>query len=199
VDKIEADDVIGYVTKQLEGNVTIMSSDRDYLQLINERVSVYSPTKKKFYNTDLVIKEYDASPINFLVQKVIVGDSGDNVPGVIGIKQKTLFKLYPELKDDFPITLEEVLDKAKKTEGKHFESIRNFEHQLWINKQLMDLHEPNIPDDSKEVIHYTLENPYKIFEPKIFQKYYDDDNLGGSISNVNFWLHNHFLQLSKYK
>ena len=92
-----------------------------------------------------------------------------------------------------------VVEKAKTTEGKHFESIRNFEHQLWINKQLMDLHEPNIPEDSKIVIDHTIENAYKVFEPKVFQKYYDEDNLGGSINNLNFWLHNTFLQLSKYK
>jgi DNA polymerase-1 len=199
VDKIEADDVIGYLANQLEGKVTIVSSDRDYLQLVNERIDIYSPIKKKFYNTSNVIQEYDCSPVNFLVQKVIIGDSGDNVPGVGGIKQKTLAKLFPELKDDYQITLEEVIDRAKKEKGKHYENIRNFEHQLKINKLLMDLSNPNIPDDSKVIIHDVLDNPKKQFEPKEFMRLYEEDNLGSSISNLQFWLHNAFLQLSKYK
>ena len=113
VDKVEADDVIGYITKKLPKNGTIMSSDRDYLQLINEKVDVYSPTKKKFYTTKTVIDEYSCSPINFLIHKILLGDKGDNVPGVNKLGEKTLIKLYPELKDDYPITLDEVLDKAK--------------------------------------------------------------------------------------
>jgi 5'-3' exonuclease len=199
VDKIEADDVIGYIATRLQKSVTIMSSDRDYLQLINERISVYSPTKKKFYDTNLVIKEYGASPINFLMHKVLLGDAGDNVPGVKGIGQKTLVKLYPELKDDYPITLKEIVDKAKSSQGKHFTSIVNFEHQLKINELLMDLNNPNIPDDSQILIEDMLENPNKNFDPREFMKLYEEDSLGSSINNLNNWLYTNFHKLSKYK
>jgi hypothetical protein len=102
------------------------------------------------------------------------------------------------IKDD-PISLDEVVEKAKTTQGKHYESIVNFQHQLKINKLLMDLKDPNIPDDSKTVVHSVLENPSKAFEPKAFQKYYDEDDLGGSIKNVQNWLYSHFHNLSKYK
>ncbi len=71
IDKIEADDVIGYISQKLTGEVTIMSSDRDYLQLVSDKVTVYSPTKKKFYDHDLVLTEYGVSPNNFLTQKIL--------------------------------------------------------------------------------------------------------------------------------
>ena len=76
IDKIEADDVIGYITQKLEGKVWIVSSDRDYLQLVSDRVTVFSPTKKKFYDPQSVLQEYVVTSENFLTQKVLLGDSG---------------------------------------------------------------------------------------------------------------------------
>lgn len=199
VDKIEADDVIGYMATKLQGNVTIVSSDRDYLQLVCQRISVYSPTKKKFYDEKTIIKEYDSSPNNFLMQKVLLGDTGDNVPGVKGLGQKTLAKMYPELRDDEIITLDEIVNKAKNTEGKNYINIRNFEHQLRINEKLMDLRNPNIPEDALVDIHHLIENPRKILEQKEFMRMYEEDQLGGAINNLQNWLFSNFHNLSRYK
>ena len=74
IDKIEADDVIGYITGKIDGEVTIMSSDKDYLQLVSDRVTIYSPIKKKFYDRDMVLTEYGVTPKNFLTQKILLGD-----------------------------------------------------------------------------------------------------------------------------
>ena len=199
VDKIEADDVIGYMATKLQGNVTIVSSDRDYLQLVCQRISVYSPTKKKFYDEKTIIKEYDSSPNNFLMQKVLLGDTGDNVPGVKGLGQKTLAKMYPELRDDEIITLDEIVNKAKNTEGKNYINIRNFEHQLRINEKLMDLRNPNIPEDALVDIHHLIENPRKVLEQKEFMRMYEEDQLGGAINNLQNWLFSNFHNLSRYK
>jgi DNA polymerase-1 len=168
VDKIEADDVIGYISQQMDSQITIMSSDRDYLQLVSQKITVYSPTKKIFYTPEKVRKEYGVSSENFLNYKVLTGDSGDNVPGIKGIGPKTIVKLYPELADDVKMTLTEIIDKAKDGPGKGFMSIRNFEHQLKINEKLMDLTNPNIPEDSIVEIHEMLENPNKTFRSKEF-------------------------------
>lgn len=199
IDKIEADDVIGYISQQMDSQITIMSSDRDYLQLVSQRITVYSPTKKIFYTPEKVRKEYGVSSENFLNYKVLTGDAGDNVPGIKGIGPKTITKLYPELIDDVKMTLTEILDKAKDGPGKGFMSIRNFEHQLKINEKLMDLTNPNIPEDSIAEIHQMLENPNKTFRSKEFMSLYEEDDLGNSISNLQTWLHNNFYQLSKYK
>lgn len=199
IDKIEADDVIGALVGKLDGEVTIVSSDRDYLQLVNEKVTVYSPIKKKFYQYKQVVEEYGVTPQNFLNQKILLGDSGDNVPGIKGLGIKTITKMYPELANDEVATLDEIIEKARTTKGKGFESISNFENQLRINKKLMDLKNPNIPEDSELEIDYVLENPTKTFNPKEFTKLYEEDDLGKSISNLQVWLWEKFSTLSKYQ
>lgn len=198
IDKIEADDVIGYISNILPKEVTIMSSDKDFLQLVSNKITVYSPIKKKFYNEELVLKEYGVTPRNFLMQKVLLGDSGDNVPGIKGLGPKTLIKLYPELSTEKKVSLQEIVDKAKQCEGKKYSEITSFKHQLYINEKLMDLHNPNIPEESKKDIEYTLNNPYKEFNPKIFSSLYEEDGLGESIPNLQFWLYNNFNELQKY-
>lgn len=198
IDKIEADDVIGYISQRLTGEVTIMSSDRDYLQLVSDKVTVYSPTKKKFYDHDLVLTEFGVSPNNFLTQKILLGDSGDNVPGVKGLGSKTMLKHFPELAKDELITLDDILQRC---EGKQkiLESIKNFEFQLRINQRLMDLKNPNIPEEALEEINNVLLNPFKVYDSQKFLTLYHEDELGNSIQNVQSWLFNHFHNLQKYK
>ena len=198
IDKIEADDVIGYIAGKLDGEVTIMSSDKDYLQLVSDRVSVYSPTKKKFYDRDLVLSEFGVTPKNFLTQKILLGDSGDNVPGVKGLGSKTMLKAFPELGTEEEISLDDILSKC---EGKKkiFESIKNYEFQLRINKRLMDLKDPNIPEEAIEEINSVLLEAKKAFHSQDFLDLYREDELGNSIPNVSMWLFNHFNELAKYK
>lgn len=198
IDKIEADDVIGYITGKLDGEVTIMSSDRDYLQLVSDRVTIYSPTKKKFYDKDMVLSEYGVTPKNFLTQKILLGDSGDNVPGVKGLGSKTMLKHFPELGSEQEISLDNILEKCN-GKVKILESIKNYEYQLRINKKLMDLKEPNIPDEAIEEIESMLLSPFKEFNSQKFLTLYHEDELGNSIPNVSMWLWNHFNQLQKYK
>lgn len=199
IDKIEADDVIGYISKKVGDHVTIMSSDRDYLQLVDERTTVFSPTKKKFYTPKMVLEEYGVTPCNFLIQKMLLGDSGDNVPGVTGLGPKTLVKEFPELGKEQEIVLSEILEKCKDGKKKVHSNIVNFEHQLKINKQLMDLHNPNIPEDAQKEIENLILEPYKQFNSRGFSKLYEEDDLGNSISNVDNWLFTNFYTLSKYK
>jgi len=199
IDKIEADDVIGYIAKRIGDEVTIMSSDRDYLQLASERVSIYSPTKKKFYEPKDVLKEYEVTSNNFLTQKVLLGDKGDNVPGVKGLGIKTLLKHFPELGESHTINLEQVLDKCKDSPLPMLKKIYDFRSQLHINKQLMDLDEPNIPEDSKVEIDQMMIEPNKQYYPSEFTEMYGEDQLGQSITNLPSWLFTNFRYLSEYK
>lgn len=196
-DCIEADDTASYLTKQLPGEVTIVSSDRDFLQLVNEKVTIYSPIKKKFYTPAMVTEEYSVTPTNFLLQKVLLGDEGDNVPGVHGMGPKKLIKMFPELGGQTQVTLDEVIAKCKAESGLLHQKVVGFEQQLRINEKLMDLHKPNIPPDSLLEIHELLENPNKEFDPKTFQALYKEDGLRDSIPNLTTWLYTNFHELTK--
>lgn len=90
---MEADDVISWLTTQIDKNITIVSADSDLCQLISNKVSIYHPLKKKL----ITIDSFEADmgiPINqYLVYKSIVGDTADNIKGVNGygkVKAKRL-------------------------------------------------------------------------------------------------------------
>jgi DNA polymerase-1 len=194
IDKIEADDVIGHLANTFPEKVTILSTDKDYLQLVSDRVTVYSPIKKKFYTPKAVKEEYGISAGNFLTHKILLGDKSDNVPGVKGLGLKTLIKMYPDLKDDQLITIEQIIEGAK-DKPKKLGDIYNFRQQLLINKQLMDLHNVNIPEEDIEVIEDVMNNPKSTLDVPGFIRFYNEDTLGNSIPNVQMWLYDNFNKL----
>jgi DNA polymerase-1 len=201
IDKIEADDVIGYLATRFPEKVTILSTDQDYLQLVSDKISVYSPVKKIIYDPARVVKEYGITPQNFLVGKVILGDKGDNVPGVKGIGAKTLIKLFPQLKEEEKFRLLVLLEHAKQniTKSKHYGDILNFSYQLDINRKLMDLHSPNIPQEDKITIDHLLNNPNNEYDPTRFVKLYNEDLLGKTLLSPQIWLSETFAKLTQYK
>lgn len=201
IDKVEADDVMAYITNKAEDEVYIMSADQDFLQLVNEKVTVYSPIKKKFYTPKLIKTEYSLYPQNYIIQKILMGDNSDNVPGVRGLGGKKLFKLFPELEHQEPITFEYVMNKAKEKRGEHklYEDICNFERQLIINKQLMDLKEVEIPENGLIEIEEVLMNEPNKLDRSSFMSLYHQDSLGNSIPNTEFWLNEIFNYLQAFK
>lgn len=198
IDKIEADDVIGYITGQFNEKVFILSTDQDYLQLVNENVSVYSPVKKIIYSPKQVLSDYGIPPHNFLTHKIIVGDKGDNVPGVKGIAAKTLIKLFPVIATDARYTVEQLIEECKGKEKKYTD-IYNFKHQLLINKQLMDLQNPNIPEADRIALDSIVKTPKINFDPNCFLSLYREDQLGKTLLNPQLWLNETFAKLTQYK
>ena len=152
-DGIEADDVIGYITKQLCTNgeeVVIMSTDKDFLQLVDERTAVWSPTKKIVYNRSKVYEEFGIYPQNVLLYRTLDGDKSDNIPGVNGCGLKTIKKMFPEITGDIMFTydrLYELCDEPKK-KPKLFETILSNKHVINTNYKLMQLHDPDIPTNT---------------------------------------------------
>ena len=69
-----------------------MSTDRDFLQLVDDRVQVWSPTKKKFYARETIKDEFGIDSKNFIILKCITGDGSDNIPGIRGAGTKSLQK-----------------------------------------------------------------------------------------------------------
>lgn len=200
IDKVEADDVIGHIVSKLKDEVYIMSADQDFLQLVTDKVTVYSPIKKKFYTPKLVKEEYGLPSYNFINKKVLMGDDSDNIPGVKGLGPKKLFKLFPELENE-KITLEDIFNKSEEKRQEHglYENICNFKKQLFINQQLMDLSNPDMPEDSLEEIEQVLTNEPNKLDKLHFLKLYNEDRLGNSIPNTEIWLNEIFSYLQVYK
>ena len=116
----EADDLIGTLAKEAEQEgyqVTIVTGDRDNLQLISDNIDVMY-TRKGIsdiveYDLDKFREEYELEPLQLIDKKGLMGDSSDNIPGVDGIGKKTSTKLLKEFGD-----LETVLDNIDQVGGK---------------------------------------------------------------------------------
>lgn len=201
IDKIEADDVIGHLSRQFDEEVYIMSSDRDFLQLINDKVTVYSPTKKKFYKAQDVKDEYGVWPNNFLTYKTLLGDKSDNVPNVKALGTGKIYKYFPELNEKEDISVDRILEiSEQKLDNKKpiYANVVNFKQQLKINHKLMDLLNPNIPDSDIERIDYVVPNSNINFNKEEFIKLYNEDKLGDSIPRLDAWLEDNFRYLTAF-
>ena len=198
-ENIEADDVIGYSAKHVfKDKVTIMSTDKDFLQLVDDRISVWSPTKKKMYDQEKILEEYGISSTNFLLFRTMDGDKSDGIPGIKGAGIKTLLKLFPWLESPHKFTIEDVLKSAesKKKQFKLCEVITNSSDQLLLNKKLMDLDEINISGSSKLKIQEICGNPIQRLVKHIFQKKFLEDKLYTALPNLDSWLHTTFNRLN---
>jgi len=205
IDGIEADDTMGFLVNKLEKvkktkEITIVSADQDFLQLVSKKTRVYSPIKKKFYGPEDVLREYKVSHLNFINYKILMGDSSDNLPGIEKLGPKKILKLFPGLAKSKPLTLEGILKEAKKKEDEHnlYTSILSQRKQLEINSQLMDLKNIPLSKENIKQIQSEFDTPYEL-NTNAFMQMYIKDKLGESIPNVNNWLNQVFGSLNNYK
>ena len=200
MDNIEADDVIGYCAKHIfkDSKSTIMSTDKDFLQLVDENIKVYSPTKKKMYDEEKVVEEYGISSHNFLLYRMLDGDVSDSIPGVKGVGLKSLIKHFPFLETSHKHTIEDILKSAstQKATYKLCEDISNSQDKLLLNKKLMDLDDVNISGSSKLKIQNITSNPIQRIIKHKFQKMFLEDKMYTALPNLNSWLHTTFNRLN---
>jgi 5'-3' exonuclease len=167
-DGVEADDVMAYVGTQLlseNEQAVFMSTDKDFLQLINDTNTVWSPTKKKLYTKELIHTELGISAKNILIYRILDGDTSDKIPGIPGVGLKTLIKRFPELTTDTLVTVEELIslaeEKAKESTIKLYRNILESKEQMLMNKQLMQLKDPDFSGIIKMKIQNQFDEPIK--------------------------------------
>jgi 5'-3' exonuclease len=167
IDNNEADDLIAYYCQISENeHKTIFSGDKDLTQLISDKVTIYSPNAKRFYkNGDKIkLQFYDLPHKNIKTFKVISGDKSDNIDGIYYLGEKTLIKIFPELLDE-TVTVTDILEKAENLlkEDKDNKVLQNLlsgktksgifgEEFFTINEKIVDLSNPLITDDAKELV-----------------------------------------------
>jgi len=206
LDNIEADDTIAYIARQyyegVDNKITIVSSDRDFIQLANNQVRIWSPVKKKLYTPDRIVKEWGLHPKNYLLYRVIDGDSSDNIPGVKGVGLKTLQKRFPTINDK-NIEITNLLEYAKKeidngSNIKVYKDMVAAEETLILNNKLMQLEDVDISADQKMQIINKLNGPIETLDIVAFKKMFMQDKLYTIIKDVDRWLFNTFTKLNSY-
>lgn len=157
LDNYEADDIIGTfaVHAPQEADVIIVTGDRDELQLLSSRTSVYF-TKRgisdlKIYTPEVFTEEYEGlEPKQLIDLKGLMGDTSDNIPGIPGVGPKTALKLIGEYG-----SVENVLANADKISGKALrEKVQNNKESALLSKKLATIF-TDVPVDA-DLANYEL-------------------------------------------
>ena len=203
MDGIEADDTIAYIADQYHDKskkITIVSTDRDFYQLVDDKIQVWSPIKKKMYDTQMVLEEFNIHPNNMVLYRSFTGDKSDNIPGVSGIGPKTIQKFLPELAADKSYTLEELQEKSKSSlnESKTYQKILDNFDTIEQNYRLMNIKLLNIPAATCSKIRGIMAQPVPMLDRKEFQRLFYEDKMWSVMKNLPDWLTNTWLSLSAF-
>jgi DNA polymerase I len=178
IDKeVEADDMIAYYVNNKLPNefITIVTSDKDLFQLLREGVSIYDLTKKTLVLSFMFKQMYGYHHKNIVLKKILCGDNSDNIKGVKGLGEKTLFELFPEIKTR-ECNINEIIEKVKQTINERVENkqtnlkvLHNIVNQITtgsqgdklfeINNKIINLQNPLITDDIKNELDNTMYAP----------------------------------------
>ena len=195
IEKLEADDIIAWLAKKASHSsvrkCTIVSSDKDFLQLVDDTVEVYAPIKKKTFTKENIFEELKVLPENYNLVKALLGDNSDNLQGVKGLGIKTIVSEFPKLLTE-KTDLNYVYTVAEeKLEGKKIfaKIIHNWE-KVETNFQLMDLHNTSLDDKEKEYVDSVIKSPVPDLQTGTFLHYLDSDKIEGITKNTEGWLEN---------
>ena len=202
--EIEADDIISFVVsskfKNSKAKKVIVSSDKDYYQLLDdENVVVYDPATRSIVTKKEVKEKFGIEARNFCVARAFVGDSSDNIPGVDGVGMKTISKRFPCLAEDRDVYIQEVLDLAKKemdsgSKIKVHGLILEAKEDVLRNWELMYLRDLNISATQCQKLEWQIDNEERVSDKFSFIKEliaskipvnFDVDRLFRNLNNVN--------------
>lgn len=204
MEKLEADDIMAYIGKQASiSNVkklTIVSSDKDFMQLVDDTVEVYAPIKKTLYTKENIKDALQVVPENYNLVKALLGDNSDNLKGVKGLGIKTIISEFPKVVSDPNTDLNYVFEVCEKNiEGKKiFSKIINEWTKVENNFEIMNLHETVLDDKEKNHILEVMKGTIPDLQAGAFLHLLDNDKIEGITKNTEGWLET-FRKLTVYK
>jgi DNA polymerase-1 len=202
IDGIEADDTMAYISQQVltESDIFLMSTDKDFLQLVDERVKVWSPTKKKLYTKKSVFEEYGIPSRNVLTYRILDGDKSDNINGIKGAGLKTIIKHIPQITEDEDFTAKDLLEFINKLDSKIkvLENIKKSSNLLKRNYLLMQLQNVDIPNHTKMKIQGAVNGDVPQLIKYRFQTMFLKDKLTSAIPNLDNWVME-FVRLDRFR
>ena len=205
IDNIEADDAIAYISNEIftkqENKVTIVSTDRDFLQLVNNRISVWSPIKKKMYTPNVMREEFGIDSKNYLLYRALTGDKSDNIPGVNGVGLKTMIKRLPIITENRQLSVEEFVEAATNAEKKYkvHEIIESSMEIIRLNYKLMQLKDVDIAGTTKLLILEKIREEINSMDVLNFKKMFMADKMYTVIKDLDTWMSTSFNSLNAYR
>jgi len=204
IDKAEADDIIAYLSKKLpekhNSQVFIVSNDRDFMQLVNDKVILYHPAEKEFFDKKAVKENFGVLVENFILYKTLMGDNSDKIEGVKGLGEKGLRKKFPELAER-PMSFSDLINlcASKYKENVTYSKIVFEADRLEKNYKIMDLSNPIIGENDKEYLDEFIDELAPELNLKAFMRLYNEDGLGKTILNTEYVINESFKVLNSYR
>ena len=160
-DGVEADDMISILCQELRGEQKIIvSSDKDFYQLLDDETIIYRPVQAVFKTKKDIVEEFEIHPNNFALARAVSGDKSDNLQGVKGAGLKTLAKRFPFLSEEKDYSLTDLVDVCEETENKlkiHEGIIDNYD-KILKNYKIMQLYVPNVSFQVRDIVKNAKEN-----------------------------------------
>lgn len=168
----EADDIVALecLLKKEEQKI-IVSADKDFFQLLDEKTICYNPISEAITTHKSILEKYSISARNFAVARAIVGDQSDNLKGASGVGLKSIPKLFPFLSESKEYLMKDILEYSVQNidKGKKYNSIvESFEHIMNIYK-VIQLRDSILPIERIEKIKEDLLSTEKVWEPIAFR------------------------------
>jgi DNA polymerase-1 len=204
MNKVEADDIIAYLSDILstkhDSKVFIVSNDQDFIQLVNDKITVYRPAEKEFYTKEMVKNNYGVLSENFILYKTLLGDQSDKVGGIKGLGKKGIIKKFPELLER-PLTFDELMDIAESKIKEHvvYARIIQDEDRLKNNYKIMDLGKPLVDEVEKQFLEEFSQELPPALNSKAFMLLYNEDGLGRLMKDPELTINNTFRVLNSFK
>lgn len=204
IDQVEADDVIAYIANELytddNERVTICSTDRDFLQLVNHRINVWSPIKKRMYTPALMQEEFGFDSKNYLLYRAFIGDKSDNIPGVNGVGGKSLLKYFPMFAENREIPIDEIVDHAYIAEKRYkvYDRVCESRAQIELNYKLMQLKAVDIDGRSKSLVRNIVHQDIQRTNILEFKQMFLSDKMYTVIKDLDNWLAKSFNTLNAF-
>lgn len=192
IDSYEADDIIAYLVGQNQQHLNIIAStDKDYLQLVNENTYVWSAQKEVLITPDELTAKYNIIAENFVYMRAVIGDPSDKLKGIKGIGEKDLFKHLPELRTvpyaDFWKFWEAV--EAIEGEGKILAKFKEGKEDALMMYRLMCLKDIQPSLAAIEMLQYQIkQQDNKSFSKLTFKLFCIKNNIESILKNYDNWV-----------
>jgi DNA polymerase-1 len=164
IDDVEADDVIGTLSVEFDGDVIISTGDKDMAQLVNERVSLINTMSNEYLDIEGVKNKFGVPPERIRDYLTLMGDKVDNIPGVDKVGPKTAVKWLAEYD-----SLQNVMDNADKIKGKVGENLRIALAHLPLSYELVTIKCDVELECHPEVLAFCKQDTEKLKE--LYQRY----------------------------
>lgn len=202
VDKVEADDVISFIAEGFSRKahkVTIVSTDKDFFQILKDNIEIYNPISKRRFTKDNAKAQIATNPENYLIMKALVGDASDNLRGIQGLGPKTLVKYFPIMNEQ-KINLEDIYHIAEQKLGTKniYAKVIDDWDTVKSNFNIMNLEDFLLDESQKKSIIDQLRNNTMQLNMGGFSHLLEQDLIEGITTNTDSWLYE-FKYLSALK